>query len=279
MLQGMETLRAALADPARWRLVELLAERPCPVGVLAQLAGARQPQTTKHLQTLERAGVVTSERTGNRRIYTLRPEPLRELAAALAGLADTAEGQREPFAQHGLTVAAERLAATRRGWADERTFTFTRSLAAPPEEVWPHLTEPALLQRWWAPADLRVSELVFEAVPGGRVVLEYRDRDDLAGTDVVAGRAEGEVVEVRPAERLAYTSSPRLPDGRPAFTAYVETALRRTDGGTDLELTYRIDASEVGAADFVAGIELGVGQTLDQLAATIAASVTDRSPG
>ncbi len=73
----------ALADPARWRLVELLAERPCPVGVLAQLAGARQPQTTKHLQTLERAGVVSSERSGNRRIYTLRSEPLRELAAAL----------------------------------------------------------------------------------------------------------------------------------------------------------------------------------------------------
>ncbi|HET6940407.1 MAG TPA: helix-turn-helix domain-containing protein, partial [Nocardioides sp.] len=56
----MESTLTALADPARWRLVTLLAERPRPVGVLAQLAGARQPQTTKHLQTLERAGIVAS---------------------------------------------------------------------------------------------------------------------------------------------------------------------------------------------------------------------------
>lgn len=63
--------------------MSLPAERPRPVGVLAQLAGARQPQTTKHLQTLERIGVVTSRRTGQRRIYALRAVPLRDLTAAL----------------------------------------------------------------------------------------------------------------------------------------------------------------------------------------------------
>src|SRR3954454_1176966 len=87
----MDATLAALADPARWRLVALLADRPRPVGVLAQLAGARQPQTTKHLQTLERAGVVVSQRSGQRRIYALRSEPLRELAAELGRLADTAQ--------------------------------------------------------------------------------------------------------------------------------------------------------------------------------------------
>ena len=84
----MDATLTALADPVRWRLVTLLAERPRPVGVLAQLAEARQPQTTKHLQTLERAGVVTSQRSGQRRVYSLRSESLRELAAALSGLAD-----------------------------------------------------------------------------------------------------------------------------------------------------------------------------------------------
>ncbi|MDX3111088.1 ArsR/SmtB family transcription factor, partial [Nonomuraea angiospora] len=63
-METADALLIALADPARWRLVTLLAERPRSVGVLAQLAEARQPQTTKHLQTLERAGVVTSQRTG-----------------------------------------------------------------------------------------------------------------------------------------------------------------------------------------------------------------------
>src|SRR3954469_16544216 len=109
----MDRTITALADPARWRLVRLLAERPRPVGVLAQLAGARQPQTTKHLQTLERAGVVTSQRSGQRRIYALRSAPLRELATELGRLADTADrlgGARETFERYGLSLQAERLA-------------------------------------------------------------------------------------------------------------------------------------------------------------------------
>ena len=131
----MDALLTALADPARWRLVGLLAERPRPVGVLAQLAGARQPQTTKHLQALERAGIVTSQRSGQRRIYALRAAPLRELAAALTRLADTAEqagGSRETYDRYGLSLHAERLAAKEPGWADGRSFRFHRSLTAGP---------------------------------------------------------------------------------------------------------------------------------------------------
>jgi uncharacterized protein YndB with AHSA1/START domain/DNA-binding transcriptional ArsR family regulator len=270
----MEALLTALADPARWRLVALLAERPRPVGVLAQLAGARQPQTTKHLQTLERAGIVSSQRSGQRRIYSLRSGPLRELAGALSELADTTEapsGATETFERYGLTVEAERLAADEAGWADGRAFTFERSLGARPEVVWRHLTEPALVASWWTPDDLRVSDLVFEARPGGRIFLEYRDREDIDGSDVVVGRAQGVVDDVRPGQRLAYRSSPTLPDGSPAFTAHVELVLRPTDDGTDLEVLHRITGSTTDSAEFIAGIELGVGQSLDKLAANLAA--------
>ncbi|WP_406010543.1 metalloregulator ArsR/SmtB family transcription factor [Streptomyces sp. NBC_00637] len=271
----MDALLAALADPARWRLVSLLAERPRPVGVLAQLADARQPQTTKHLQTLERAGVVTSQRTGQRRIYALRPGPLRDLAAELGRLADLAEEADGPHAthhRHGLHLQAERLAAQEPGWADDRSFTFRRSLAERPELVWRHLTESALLAHWWTPDDLRVSELVFEARPGGRIVQEYRDAEDTDDCDQVAGRAEGVVDDVRPGEHLAYRLSPLLPDGRLAFTAHVELSLRPTDGGTDLDVHWRMTDSTVESADFVAGIEIGFGQSLDKLAATLGAN-------
>ncbi|MBO2445675.1 metalloregulator ArsR/SmtB family transcription factor [Actinomadura barringtoniae] len=272
----MDALLVALSDPARWRLVNLLAERPRPVGVLARLAGARQPQTTKHLQTLERAGVVTSERIGQRRVYALRPEPLRDLAAELARLADAAErlgGSRETYERHGLSVQAERLAADRTGWADGRTFNFRRPLAGGVELIWRHLTEPALLARWWTPDELRVSELVFDARPGGRVVLEYRDVEDFDGSDQVAGRAEGVVVDVRPGERLAYRSSPLLPGGGVAFTSHVDMTLHPTRTGTDLDVQLRITDSTVGSADLIAGIEIGFGQTLDKLAAVIAAGM------
>jgi uncharacterized protein YndB with AHSA1/START domain/DNA-binding transcriptional ArsR family regulator len=275
MLCIMDALIAALADPARWRLVELLAERPRSVGVLAQLAGARQPQTTKHLQTLERAGLVTSERTGQRRIYALQSDPLRELAAALDRLADGAGevgGARESFDRHRISVDAERLAAGEAGWADGRSFRFVRSLPASAEQVWRHLTEVDLLAQWWAPEDLRVSELVFEARPGGRVVLEYRDAEDSDGSDLVAGRSEGVVTELRVGEQLGYRNSPVLPDGSTAFTAHTHYTLRPTNPGTDLEVELRITDSTVQSADFIAGIELGFRQSLDKLAATLAAT-------
>ncbi|GAA0574352.1 metalloregulator ArsR/SmtB family transcription factor [Actinomadura livida] len=276
----MDDLLAALADPARWRLVCLLAERPRSVGVLARLAGARQPQTTKHLQTLERAGVVTSQRTGQRRIYALRPGPLRELAAELGRLADTADeagGSRETFDRYGLSLGAERLAAQRPGWADDRAFRFSRSLAGRPAQVWRHLTDAGLLARWWTPDDLRVSELVFEARPGGRIVQEYRDAEDVDGSDPVAGRAEGVVEDVRPAERLAYRLSPLLPAGGPAFTSRVDIGLRPDGDGTELHVHYRITDSTVDSADFVAGIEIGFGQSLDRLVAAIAAEAPGAS--
>ncbi|MFI6742258.1 metalloregulator ArsR/SmtB family transcription factor [Nonomuraea sp. NPDC050451] len=277
-METADALLTALADPARWRLVTLLAERPRSVGVLAQLAEARQPQTTKHLQTLERAGVVASQRTGQRRVYALRSAPLRQLAAALSRLADTADqagGPRETYDRYGLSLQAERLAAQEPGWADGRSFRFLRSLTQHPELIWRHLTETPLLARWWTPDDLRVSELVFEARPGGRLVLEYRDADDADGSDLVAGRAEGVVDDVRPGERLAYRSSPRLPSGDIAFTAHVAFDLRPTDTGTDLDVQVRIADSTVDSADFIAGIEIGYGQTLDKLAATLATYDTD----
>ncbi|WP_030185494.1 metalloregulator ArsR/SmtB family transcription factor [Streptomyces sp. NRRL S-813] len=274
----MDALLAALADPARWRLVNLLAERPRAVGVLAQLAEARQPQTTKHLQTLERAGVVTSQRTGQRRIYALRPGPLRDLAAALSRIADTAEqvsGPRATYDRYERGLHAERLAAKESGWADDRSFTFHRSLTGRPELVWRHLTEAVLLAHWWTPEDLRVSELVFEARPGGRIVQEYRDAEDADGSDLVAGRAEGVVDDVRPGERLAYRLSPLLPDGRLAFTAHVDMSLGPTDTGSVLDVRWRITDSTIDSADFIAGIEIGVGQSLDKLAATLAADSHD----
>lgn len=277
----MDAILTALADPARWRLVALLAERPRPVGVLAQLAGARQPQTTKHLQTLERAGVVTSQRSGQRRIYALRSEPLRRLTVELGRLADAADrlgGAREAFDRHGLNLEAERWAAREDGWADDRSFSFARSLPGSPETVWRYLTDVSLLGRWWTPDDLRVSELVFEARPGGRIVLEYRDVEDADGSDQVVGRADGQVDDVRTTAHLGYRLSPRLPDGSAAFTSHVAYDLTAVDSGTALDVRYRISGSTADtaglAADFVAGIEIGFGQSLDKLAAVLAADST-----
>jgi DNA-binding transcriptional ArsR family regulator len=74
----METLRA-LAEPNRFQIVELLRKGPRPVGDLVDRLGLRQPQVSKHLRVLNDAGLVEVRVDAQRRIYTLRPAPLREL--------------------------------------------------------------------------------------------------------------------------------------------------------------------------------------------------------
>jgi DNA-binding transcriptional ArsR family regulator len=74
----METLRA-LAEPNRFQIVELLRKGPRPVGDLVDRLGLRQPQVSKHLRVLNDVGLVEVRVDAQRRIYTLRPAPLREL--------------------------------------------------------------------------------------------------------------------------------------------------------------------------------------------------------
>lgn len=65
------------------RIVELLRDGPLTVGEIAERAGLRQPQTSKHLKVLGDNDIVESKADGNRRIYSLRPEPFRDLGAWL----------------------------------------------------------------------------------------------------------------------------------------------------------------------------------------------------
>src|SRR6202022_3385735 len=74
----MATLRA-LAEPNRFQIVELLRDRPRPVGELVNQLGLRQPQVSKHLRVLSEAGLVDVRVDAQRRIYALRPTPFQEL--------------------------------------------------------------------------------------------------------------------------------------------------------------------------------------------------------
>ena len=79
---------AALADPTRWRVLTLLAERGD--GTATTLAGelpVSRPAVIKHLAVLDRAGLVESRRRGREVRYTVRPERLVAAARDLADLA------------------------------------------------------------------------------------------------------------------------------------------------------------------------------------------------
>ncbi|HZO58854.1 MAG TPA: metalloregulator ArsR/SmtB family transcription factor [Solirubrobacterales bacterium] len=78
------TAWAALAEPHRRALLELLRERPRPVGELVERLGLSQPGTSKHLRVLREAGLVRVHRQAQSRVYELEPAPLAELDAWLA---------------------------------------------------------------------------------------------------------------------------------------------------------------------------------------------------
>src|SRR5580693_3886370 len=76
----IETLQA-LAEPNRFQIVELLRRGARPVGDLVDELGMNQPQVSKHLRVLSDAGLVDVRVDAQRRIYALRPAPLKELEA------------------------------------------------------------------------------------------------------------------------------------------------------------------------------------------------------
>jgi DNA-binding transcriptional ArsR family regulator len=73
---------AALADPYRRRVVDLLRERPRRAGELAEATNIAFPLMSRHLKRLRESGLVEEDRDefdSRVRIYRLRPQPMADL--------------------------------------------------------------------------------------------------------------------------------------------------------------------------------------------------------
>ena len=73
-----------LAEPHRRHILDLLRPGPRPVGDLVDQLRLSQPAVSKHLRVLREAGLVEASVDAQRRLYTLKPEALRELDLWLA---------------------------------------------------------------------------------------------------------------------------------------------------------------------------------------------------
>jgi DNA-binding transcriptional ArsR family regulator len=70
-----------LADPARFQIVEALRGGERAVNDLVERMDIHQSGVSRHLRILGEAGFVQVRPDGPRRLYSLRPEPFRELDA------------------------------------------------------------------------------------------------------------------------------------------------------------------------------------------------------
>lgn len=73
-----------VAEPNRRRILDLLATSERAVGELVGELELSQPAVSKHLRILREAGLVEVRVEGQRRLYQVRPEPLRGIDAWLA---------------------------------------------------------------------------------------------------------------------------------------------------------------------------------------------------
>ena len=77
------TVFEILAEPSRRRVLDLLLEQEHTVGELVEALDMSQPAVSKHLRVLRDARLVESRIDAQRRVYSLRPEPLADIDAWL----------------------------------------------------------------------------------------------------------------------------------------------------------------------------------------------------
>ncbi|MEZ5375025.1 MAG: metalloregulator ArsR/SmtB family transcription factor [Acidimicrobiales bacterium] len=74
---------AAVAEPNRREILDLLRDGEQPAGAIVDTIGLSQPTVSQHLKVLREAGLVTVRADANRRLYRLQPAALLEIDAWL----------------------------------------------------------------------------------------------------------------------------------------------------------------------------------------------------
>lgn len=98
---SVDRLFAALGDPMRRRVLQLLAAGEQPVGAIVESLRATspisQPAVSQHLKVLREAGLVTVRVDGARRQYALDPAGISAAQTWLAALADPSAPYASPL--------------------------------------------------------------------------------------------------------------------------------------------------------------------------------------
>lgn len=108
-MSPVDATLAALADPTRRQVIEMLRAGPRPAGELASRTAVSAPSMSRHLKVLKKTGLVEAERDDEAdarlRIYRLRREPFVELSSWLAEIESFWGDQLAAFKAHAESGA------------------------------------------------------------------------------------------------------------------------------------------------------------------------------
>ncbi|HUQ02005.1 MAG TPA: metalloregulator ArsR/SmtB family transcription factor [Kofleriaceae bacterium] len=108
---GIDDTLAALADPTRRAVIDLLRQRPRRAGELADELSLLPPAMSRHLRVLRTHGLVEEEHGGDDarvRTYRLRPERFAELRAWIDDVERFWGGQLDAFKRHAEAQARKK---------------------------------------------------------------------------------------------------------------------------------------------------------------------------
>jgi DNA-binding transcriptional ArsR family regulator len=103
VVNQLDATLAALAEPTRRRVIELLRERPHRATELAAGAGASGPAMSRHLRVLRLHGLVEEQRVEHDarvHVYRLRREPFIALQEWLDGVQAFWTDQLDAYREH-----------------------------------------------------------------------------------------------------------------------------------------------------------------------------------
>jgi len=137
----MADIFEAIADPTRRQLMETLLSSHLTGGTgeltvteLVEKTGVGQPTVSKHLKTLREVGLVSAREEGQKRFYSVTPEPLEEIEDWMINflsLGFDAEAEEGDELAQNLSAAGEKLG----NWITERAGWLANELKLRADEL------------------------------------------------------------------------------------------------------------------------------------------------
>lgn len=181
MMMGMkDDLFAVIADPTRRHILEFLAIERLSVGELVEELGISQPTVSKHLKVLRTAGLVETEAVGQKRFYSLVPQPLERVTDWLTSLVPPLSAAQHDVQRPPLPAAGEQSVEPEDSL--NKPAESVEEKDSPENSVQPQLTEQAVEQA-------EVKEPAETAEPAE--VLESVEADVPEAADLDASRPQG----------------------------------------------------------------------------------------
>jgi uncharacterized protein YndB with AHSA1/START domain len=139
----------------------------------------------------------------------------------------------------------------------------TRTFAAPRQAVWDAWTKPDQFKQWYMPAPFSVDSCEFDLRVGGQL------RVNTKSPDGAIMPMTGEYKVVDEPSKLVMTNSPLDENGNKLFEIVHTLELTEENGETTMSVTSEVQNAGPEAAPFLQGMEAGLTQALEQMAALL----------